>query len=121
MKKTEERAIQLLKKYGELRISIDIIRPKIRDHLDLCKGHEWSNGGTTHLAIAYEPATEEGPYSNYKTYLNDYEVTELLTEQCQHCLAAHKLVQERKKLRLRLGVAKAAITKLSKELAEVKA
>lgn len=64
----------------------------------------------THLAEAYRPDHNE--YST--TYMTGKEIEEYLGETCQHCLAAHKAIQERKAAKQKLGAAKRWISRVGK-------
>lgn len=77
---------------------------------------EWAEraGGNLWLHLAYE--CQETPYDGvmYKNHDNDIEG--FLAEKCHHALSAHKLIQDRKKLRHEHGIAKRRLTLLSNKL-----
>lgn len=58
----------------------------------------------THLWYAFRE-TNDGPYSQH--LLSHEEITDYLDEEeCHHCITAWRLIQDRKELRKRLGIAK---------------
>ena len=69
-----------------------------------------------HLKLAYEMDKERDGCGRYEKYFVNHEddVEGYLLEQCPHCYTAHMAIQERKKARQVLGVAKRRISFLGK-------
>lgn len=68
----------------------------------------------SHLSQAYAPAiVSYGPDDLDQIFKTPEEQAELL-QACPHCLAAHNAIQERKKQRQRLGIAKRQITNIGR-------
>lgn len=67
----------------------------------------------THLEQAYASEKDDGGRT---VWLDSDEVDEVLAE-CPHCKRAHQLIQERKKLRMALGIAKRRVTMIGRNAA----
>lgn len=106
-----EKALELVGKYSRLKRAINACKPRIAAELEKCPGlkgkrHEvdadgWPTRGArndqdTHLSVWYsKDYGEDGEFGfdRFTVGENDEE------EECSHCFAAHKIVQERKELR----------------------
>lgn len=81
---------------------------------------EWAELGGKNLWLhrAYKIEREHygsGMYDDYHAYHDD-DVEGYLSENCQHALKAHQLIQERKEVKKALGVAKRRVTFLANRL-----
>lgn len=70
----------------------------------------YANGYRSHLETAYAPEKDE---RGRKVWLDQDEVDDVLAP-CPHCMQAHKLIQERKLLRIALGIAKRRVTMIGR-------
>jgi hypothetical protein len=71
------------------------------------------NGDETHLADVYRGYTGGDPYEPDQCYYSSDEVVEHLAA-CEHCLAAHRAIQERKAARQKFGAAKRWVIRVGK-------
>lgn len=114
MKQTnEQKALAACRDYVHWQAEIKRLSGAIGGHLYKCHKNRPSDEAVseTHLAEAYRPDIDE-----YRTtYLRPDEVFEFLREVCPHCLAAHGLIQERKKAKQKFGAAKRWVARIGKE------
>jgi Zn finger protein HypA/HybF involved in hydrogenase expression len=70
---------------------------------------------TSHLEQAYAHEEVENDHwsGTHKEWLSESDKLEILGE-CQHCMAAHNAIQERKVARRRLGAARRAVTMIGR-------
>lgn len=117
MAKLEEAVVALVLAQNEVRR----LGKAISDAMNDSYAAQTENGGeyTDWLKLAYEHDYEgEGQYSNTAfEYINhDGDVEGYLAEHCPHALRAHRLIQDRKEARKRLGIARRRITTMGKAL-----
>lgn len=116
----EQRALDAVKGLAVARAEMDRLTKEIGKALAWCQGvsgqiHKDDGTDITHLKRAYTPERSESGYRQHD-YLDDDEIHEYLSETCPHCLKAHQLVKERRVARQAYGRAKAAVTRLGREL-----
>jgi hypothetical protein len=115
----EQRAIAAVKGLAVARSEVERLTKEIGKALAWCKGANGrihtNEGDITHLKHAYTPEMPDGAHGEYD-YLDNEEIHEYLSETCPHCLKAHQLVRQRRIARQAHGRAKAAVTKLGREL-----
>lgn len=116
----EQRALSAVKGLAIARAEVDRLTKEIGKALAWCQGvngriHKDDGTDITHLKHAYTPERSESEYRQHD-YMDDDEIHEYLSETCQHCLKAHQLVKERRVARQTYGRAKAAVTRLGREL-----
>ena len=117
-----DKALEACRAYSQWQGEIRRLTRAIGDALCACEGingdlQKWDEGGDeTHLKDIYRGYTEEGYQVGEQHYhYTDAEVVEHLTEHgCTHCLAAHRLIQQRKAARQKFGAANRWIGKLGK-------
>lgn len=111
----EQKALAACREYVNWKARIKTLSEAIGGHLHLCHMIRPKDQASsdTHLSEAYRPDHDE----YMTTYMAPDEVVEFLRQNCQHCLAAHTLIQGRKAARQKLGAAKRQITKIGKEAA----
>jgi len=115
----EQRALSAVKGLAVARAEVDRLTKEIGQALAWCQGANGkihtNEGDITHLKQAYTPERSESEYRQYD-YMDDDEIDYYLGETCPHCLKAHQLVKQRRAARQAHGRAKAAVTKLGREL-----
>lgn len=103
-----------MKNLALARAAVEDLTKKIGQELAKCQGVSGADNEITHLKIAYQPELSESQYRRYD-YMDEDELVLFLEESCQHCLNAHRLIQERKRARKRYGSAKSVVTKIGRE------
>ena len=124
-----EKSLELVHRYSELTWGIRACRNRIAEALDKCEGLDGKrlirrhsvdgspgeyvgeidseeNEKRTHLREWYTPNWEHGD-----GWSKGYVDPPMVAEECAHCYAAHIAIQERRCMRIKLGVVKAAMTR----------
>lgn len=115
MTKAEEAILNYVNANSDIK---DITRQIGKKLFECAKAYEARTGFNVdedyeyHLAIAYR--IYKYRYNGYGEDIGDAET--FLFEACEHCYAAHKLVEARKKLKLTFGSTKRQITIIGKKL-----
>lgn len=119
----QQKALIACKAYADTNKKIKRLGNEIGALFSSCiavQSHKWRDKNLTEnswncpqfepcLKKYYQPyVDDDGTY-----YMTDVELREAL--ECPHCLAAHDLIQERKKARKTLGAAKRAITMIGRK------
>lgn len=114
---------QALINYAKVKRELEHINKKISEQMELSfqnlseelkavAGYEdcyWLK-----LAYAMEDDPSDCGYGYQRVFSNhDDDVEGFLAENCQYALAAHRLIQERKKIKKRFGIAKAVISRMA--------
>ena len=115
-----QRALKACQDYEYWQYQIRRLGNEIGGNLSLCLVDDIS-GRRTHLSQVYEGYIEVDPFSGpERIYYDPDEVVKRLTESgCKYCLAAHYLIQERKRARQKFGAAKRWIVQLGKTRPEL--
>lgn len=113
----EEAVIALVRAGNEVRC----LGKAIGHALDDSYAAQTENGGkyTNWLELAYkwEVVPADTGWGEDRAYVNhDGDVECYLAEHCPHALRAHRLIQDRKEARKRLGIARRRITTMGKAL-----
>lgn len=115
---TAEKALDACREYAAAQKEIGVLTYVIGQALNKCPGINGQRGEydevIPHLKEAYAAHDEEVCYGTRKAWLDSSEVIEYLERECEHCLAAHKAIQFRKKVRQRLGIAKRRIAAIGR-------
>lgn len=132
------KALELVQRYSVLKRAINGCKPRIGAHLDQCKGlkghrldvikhpsqdlggffgvsGEWEeptkeaqNDQETHLSVWYhKDYGEPGEHGFWRYTVGEGDEA----EECPHCFAAHKIIEERKELRKQLSHVTRAMTR----------
>jgi len=105
--RAQKRLKEINKQIGEaLGLSFDAAED--RDNWKPVNKNKW-------LTLAY--ARTHDPYEGDYFTNHEEDVEGYLEENCQHALRAHRLIEERKPLKMALGVAKRRVTLLANRLA----
>jgi hypothetical protein len=115
-----DRAMEACRNYVHWQQEIKRLTGEIAFALAKCPGIKGTllvdlsaNGDETHLADVYRGYTEDDPYGPEQRYYSEEEAVEYLSV-CEHCLSAHRSIQERKVARQKFGAAKRWIVRTGK-------
>jgi len=129
---TPDKALELVGKYSRLTRAITLCKSRIGENLDKCPGLRgkrlelfkvgaFDAGEAIGFIEAYEMPTDAAMEDQethlkfwYERDMGDdgrYSYGEPDADECQHCYAAHLVVQERKQLRRKLAAVKGSMTR----------
>lgn len=111
---TEGKALKACQDYRYWKTEIERLSNGIGGNLHMCLVDD-IQGRKTHLSEVYEGYIEVDYCGPERIYYDPDEVVKRLTESgCKYCLAAHHLIQERKRAKQKFGAAKRWIMQLGK-------
>lgn len=113
----EARAVAACRELFSAKAEVDRISCVIGESLNACPLMKdpidfGPKGPITHLTMAY--AAEDVENDNWPGTHKEWNSQHLLDD-CPHCMAAHRAIQERKIARRRLGIARRAVTMIGRQ------